>query len=95
MSRATRFLALAIPLTVAYLLALLGVLPVPLIDSHHASLLLPVIPWWLLVSFGSYSLGSLGMGLLKFRDCPEAYNELLLEISQAKNQLRDQGVSVD
>lgn len=36
------------------------------------------IPWWLLVSFGAYSLGSLGLGLLKFRDCPEAYEELLV-----------------
>lgn len=43
MSRATRFLALAIPLTIAYLLALLGVLPVPLLSSSHASLLLPVV----------------------------------------------------
>ncbi|KAJ9116590.1 hypothetical protein QFC20_000523 [Naganishia adeliensis] len=95
MSRATRFLALAIPLTLLYLLALASIIPVPLLDPAKASLLLPVIPWWILVSFGAYSLGSLGMGLLKFRDCPEAYQELLLEISQAKNQLRDQGVSVD
>ena len=43
MSRATRFLALAIPLAIVYLLALLGVLPVPLISSAHASLLLPVV----------------------------------------------------
>lgn len=35
------------------------------------------IPWWLLVSFGAYSLGSLGWGLFTFRDCPEAYQELL------------------
>jgi dolichol-phosphate mannosyltransferase subunit 3 len=39
----------------------------------------PVIqlPWWLLVAFGSYSLWSLGMGLFTFRDCPEAYEELM------------------
>lgn len=35
------------------------------------------IPWWLLVSFGSYSLWSLGWGLYTFRDCPEAYADLL------------------
>jgi dolichyl-phosphate mannosyltransferase polypeptide 3 len=47
------------------------------------------------VSFGAYSLSSLGLGLLRFRDCPEAYESLLAEISQAKNELRDKGVSVD
>jgi dolichyl-phosphate mannosyltransferase polypeptide 3 len=35
------------------------------------------IPWWLLVSFGSYALSCLGWGLFTFRDCPEAYTELL------------------
>jgi hypothetical protein len=35
------------------------------------------LPWWVLVSFGSYSLGSLGLGLWSFRDCPEAYAELM------------------
>jgi dolichyl-phosphate mannosyltransferase polypeptide 3 len=35
------------------------------------------VPWWLLVSFGSYSLWCLGWGLFTFRDCPEAYAELL------------------
>lgn len=35
------------------------------------------LPWWLLVSFGSYALWCLGWGLFTFRDCPEAYTELL------------------
>lgn len=39
--------------------------------------ILKQLPWWLLVSFGSYSLWSLGWGLFTFRDCPEAYAELL------------------
>jgi len=53
------------------------------------------LPWWLLVSFGAYSLSSLGLGLLRFNDCPEAYESLLREISQAKTELRNQGVDVD
>ena len=36
------------------------------------------IPWWLLVSFGSYCLWSIGIGLVSLRECPEAYNELLV-----------------
>ena len=35
------------------------------------------LPWWVLVSFGSYSLASLGWGLWTFRDCPDAYTELM------------------
>jgi hypothetical protein len=35
------------------------------------------LPWWLLVSLGSYSLASLGWGIWSFRDCPEAYAELM------------------
>ena len=53
------------------------------------------LPWWLLVTFGAYSLSSLGLGLVRFHDCPEAYESLLGEIARAKDELRDQGVSVD
>lgn len=35
------------------------------------------LPWWLLVSFGAYSLSSIGWGLLTLRECPEAFNELM------------------
>ena len=53
------------------------------------------LPWWLLVSFGAYSLSSLGLGLLRFNDCPDAYESLIKEIHQAKTELRNQGVDVD
>ncbi|KAG2344943.1 dolichol-phosphate mannosyltransferase subunit 3 [Suillus weaverae] len=78
-----------------YLLVLFDVLPIPLIDASIAQEILPVIPWWLLVSFGSYSLWSLGWGVFTFRDCPEAYQELLQEINEAKNDLRSRAVTVD
>ena len=35
------------------------------------------IPWWALVTFGSYSLWSMGWGLWSFRDCPDALEELM------------------
>lgn len=38
---------------------------------------------------------SLGLGLVRFNDTPDAYESLLTEITQAKNELRDQGVTVD
>ena len=34
------------------------------------------LPLWALVSFGSYSLASVGYNLLTFRECPEASVEL-------------------
>ncbi|BEJ14473.1 hypothetical protein CspHIS471_0402400 [Cutaneotrichosporon sp. HIS471] len=95
MSKGTRFLAAAVPATLVYLLMLFAILPVPLVDHDTADLILPVLPWWLLVCFGSYSLMSLGLGLVRFHDTPDAYESLLTEITQAKNELRDQGVTVD
>ena len=35
------------------------------------------LPLWALVTFGAYSLGSVGYSLLTFRDCPDAHAELL------------------
>ncbi|KAG1794502.1 dolichol-phosphate mannosyltransferase subunit 3 [Suillus subaureus] len=78
-----------------YLLVLFEVLPIPLVDASVAQDILPVVPWWLLVSFGSYSLWSLGWGVFTFRDCPDAYHELLQEINEAKNDLRSRAVTVD
>ncbi|KAJ3851589.1 dolichol-phosphate mannosyltransferase subunit 3 [Lentinula lateritia] len=95
MTRAQRIAVISTTLTALYLLTFFEILQVPLVEGAVVQEILPVLPWWLLVSFGSYSLWSLGWGLLTFRDCPEAYEELLAEISQAKNELRSRGVTVD
>ncbi|KAF9446502.1 dolichol-phosphate mannosyltransferase subunit 3 [Macrolepiota fuliginosa MF-IS2] len=95
MARVHRVALYASIATSLYLLVLFQLISVPLVDTEIVEQLLPVLPWWLLVSFGSYSLWSLGWGLFTFRDCPEAYTELLGEISQAKNYLRAKGVTVD
>ncbi|KAF9011434.1 dolichol-phosphate mannosyltransferase subunit 3 [Cyathus striatus] len=95
MTRAQRVVFAATFFAVLYLLAFFQYVSVPLVDDKVSEQILPAIPWWLLVAFGSYSLWSLGWGLFTFRDCPEAYHELLGEISQAKNELRARGVSVD
>ncbi|TFK70094.1 dolichol-phosphate mannosyltransferase subunit 3, partial [Pluteus cervinus] len=94
MARAHRVAAFTAFASVLYFLALFQYVSVPLLDESIAGQLLPVIPWWLLVSFGSYSLGSIGLALYTFRDCPEAFNELMKEISVAKNELRSKGVTV-
>ncbi|WWC85416.1 uncharacterized protein L201_000279 [Kwoniella dendrophila CBS 6074] len=95
MSKGTQFLTLALPTIILYILALANIIPVPFLSQEIAGQILPVLPFWLLVSFGSYSLSSLGLGLVRFHDTPEAYESLLREISQAKDELRDHGVSVD
>jgi len=76
-------------------LALFAILPVPFISSEVLQDVLPVLPWWLLVTFGAYALSTLGWNVLTIRDCPEAYHELMSEITQAKNELRTRGVTVD
>lgn len=43
MSRGTRFITLAIPLTIIYLLMLIGILPVPLVSQELADQILPVV----------------------------------------------------
>ncbi|KAG5723276.1 hypothetical protein E4T56_gene322 [Termitomyces sp. T112] len=95
MTRATRVGAFAAVLTTLYLLVFFQTITVPFFEDKVVKEIIPVFPWWLLVSFGSYALWSLGMGIFSFRDCPEAYTELLQEISQAKNDLRSRGVTVD
>jgi len=95
MARAHR---LAITLTVLaslYALLFFAILPVPFVDEDVVVEVLPTIPWWALVTFGSYSLWSMGWGLWTFRDCPDAFEELMGEIAQAKNDLRAKGITVD
>ncbi|KAF7310362.1 Dolichol-phosphate mannosyltransferase subunit 3 [Mycena chlorophos] len=95
MSRATRVAIVSTLFASIWALVFFQFFAVPGVNKAVVEDIWPLIPWWLLVSFGSYSLGSLGWGLFTFRDCPEAYEELLKEISLAKDDLRSKGVSVD
>ena len=53
------------------------------------------LPFWVLVSFGSYMLFNLGLGIYSINDVPEAYDELKKEIEMARTDLRTRGVDVD
>jgi dolichyl-phosphate mannosyltransferase polypeptide 3 len=53
------------------------------------------IPFWALVSFGAYLLAKLGYGVFSFNDVPEAHEELVKQIEQARADLKKRGVSVD
>jgi len=96
MARAHRLALFLAAFTFLYVLLFFSVLPLPpFLDPRAVGEILPVIPWWALVSFGSYSLWSMGWGLWSFRDCPEAFEELMGEIAEAKHDLRAKGISVD
>ncbi|TLS21413.1 uncharacterized protein PpBr36_10280 [Pyricularia pennisetigena] len=75
-----------------YLCLYLQLVPLPDVIQTEV---IPVLPFWVLVSFGALLLGRLGWGVLTFNDTPEAHKELLLEIEEAKKDLRRLGVTVD
>jgi len=77
-----------------YLLFLLRLPPLPMAEETRNQLL-PVIPLWTIVSLGAYCLWDLGWGVATFGDCQGAYEELLRDIVQAKDEMRAKGVSVD
>ncbi|KAI9540128.1 hypothetical protein NQZ68_002062 [Dissostichus eleginoides] len=52
------------------------------------------MPLYLLVSFGCYSLGTVGYRVATFNDCDEASAELLGQIEEAKQDLRKKGLKI-
>ena len=58
--------------------------------SPFYALLYPM-PFYVLVSFGAYSLCTIGWNLYTVRDCPEAHVELEMEIKKAKKELSQKG----
>lgn len=67
-----------------------------LIANHlFLSLLSKQLPFWALISFGAYLLGKLGYGVLTFNDVPQAHEELMAQIQEARKDLKSKGVDVD
>ncbi|KAK8044535.1 Dolichyl-phosphate-mannosyl transferase [Apiospora rasikravindrae] len=92
MTRAVQTISLALLASSIYLALYLELLPLPeLVQSE----VVPVLPFWALVSFGAYLLFRLGWNVMTFNDVPEAHKELMAEIDLAKADLRGLGVSVD
>ncbi|KAI7899363.1 dolichol-phosphate mannosyltransferase subunit 3 [Cokeromyces recurvatus] len=92
MTKATNTLTVFSILSVLYLIFYLGFVP---LSEKVQNEIIPVIPWWALVCFGCHCLGNIGYALFTFRDCPEAYHELMTEISQAKADLRAKGMQIN
>jgi dolichol-phosphate mannosyltransferase subunit 3 len=56
--------------------------------------IIPVIPFWALISLAAYLLGRLGLGVLLFNDT-KAHTELMGQIEKAKNDLDARKVGWD
>jgi len=92
MTRATQTISLFVALVSAYLALFFQYVPLP---PKIQAQVIPVLPFWALVSFGAYLLFKLGWGVLTFNDVPEAYKELMAQIDEAKSDLRTKGVTID
>jgi Dolichol-phosphate mannosyltransferase subunit 3 (DPM3) len=55
-------------------------------------LLIDFGPLWAILVLGIYAVSSVVVGVVKFRDCPEAAVELNQEIAEAKAELKRRGI---
>lgn len=85
MTKATETYTFLGALAAIWIALLLGIIPVsPIVRSE----IVPLLPFWALVSFGAYALGTLGYDVLTFNDKPEKYRELMQQIETAKVDLK-------
>ncbi|KAH6645209.1 Dolichyl-phosphate-mannosyl transferase [Truncatella angustata] len=92
MTRAQQTISIALLASSFYLALYLQLVPLPVAIQTEV---VPVLPFWALVSFGAYLLFRLGWNVMTFNDVPEAHKELMSEIELAKTDLRGLGVEVD
>ncbi|CAK7903276.1 hypothetical protein CAAN1_07S06700 [[Candida] anglica] len=92
MTKATETLLTFFAVSAVYFALYAGVIPTS--DKIHSEIL-PYLPWWALVSFGAYALGTLGWGVYTFKDKEGKYKELLVQIDEAKDFYKKKGVSLD
>ncbi|ORY88864.1 dolichol-phosphate mannosyltransferase subunit 3 [Leucosporidium creatinivorum] len=95
MTRQAKFVSTGSALLLIYLSLWFRLLPTPFLDDSIRDQIVPCLPFNLLVALGSYCLWELGMGVLTFGECEGAYEELMKEIKEARDDLRTKGVSVD
>lgn len=74
MTKATQTISALITIAVVYLTLYLGIIPTSQTIQNE---ILPVVPFWSLVAFGAYALGTLGWGVYSFKDKEAEYKVLL------------------
>lgn len=92
MTKITETLLAFFALSAVYFALYAGVIPTS--EKVHDEIL-PFLPWWTLVTFGAYSLGTLGWGVLTFKDKEDKYKELLNQIDEAKSFYKQKGIDLD
>ncbi|PLN81199.1 dolichol-phosphate mannosyltransferase subunit 3 [Aspergillus taichungensis] len=92
MTRAQQTISVLLLVSSLYLVLYLGLVP---LNTTIQKEVIPVLPFYALISFGCYLLGRLGLAILTFNDVPEAHQELQKEIEQARTELRKANVDVD
>ncbi|KOS20002.1 Dolichol-phosphate mannosyltransferase subunit 3 [Escovopsis weberi] len=92
MTRAQQTISIGLLVSSLYLALFLELIPLPPLVQEQ---IVPVLPFWSLISFGALLLFRLGYGILTFNDVPAAHKELMAEIDMAKADLKRLGVDVD
>ncbi|GAB1738526.1 hypothetical protein D0862_13438 [Hortaea werneckii] len=92
MTRAQQQLSIGLLISSVYMAALLGLIPLP---TKIQDDVVPYLPLWALITFGCLLLFQLGWGVFSFNDVPEAHDELMKEIQEARADLTRKGVEVD
>ncbi|EMF11359.1 dolichyl-phosphate mannosyltransferase polypeptide 3 [Sphaerulina musiva SO2202] len=92
MTRAQQQISLGLLVASLYTMLFMGLLPLP---EKLQFEVIPYLPFWALISFGAYLLGKLGYGVLTFNDVPQAHEELMAQIQEARKDLKSKGVDVD
>ena len=77
------------------MLALIVVLHIPCSSIYQREHVQLYSYYWCLVTFGSYSLATLGWGVLTFKDKEAKYEELLKQIDEAKSFYKSKGLQLD
>lgn len=60
--------------------------------NENLDLLIDFGPVWAILALGIYAASSVVIGVINFRDCPEAAVELNQEIIEAKAELKRRGI---
>lgn len=92
MTKAYETAVYALTFSAIYFALSFGVIPTPEVFSTE---ILPVLPWWALVSFGCYALFEMGYGVFTLQDKEDKYIELKEQITEAKGFLKSNGVDVN
>ncbi|KAL7665893.1 Dolichol-phosphate mannosyltransferase subunit 3 [[Candida] zeylanoides] len=92
MTKATETVLAFFALSAVYIALYSGLIPT---SEKVQNEIVPFLPWWALVSFGAYALATLGWGVYTFKDKKSKYEELLVQIDEAKAFYEKKGVSLD